>query len=376
MRHGSTEQGSQFSVNSVFIKTSALIGLAATIVAVAMSVGSARMASTIATNSVKSSAHQVTGFVSEQASGALRFGKADALKVLLDHTITNSQGNAVLAVALNASGETLATAARDEGSAPAEAVAALQVMAQRAIETGKPVTSGDGMLSAYPAVFGDGGAVAGAVATQWSTQTILASIQAEKQRSFVLAASLLVTALVISAILLRATISVPLGRVRQVMAEVGHGNLDADVPMLRRRDEIGGIARTLNDFRLTLADARVASEVALFKSAGFEGASAAMLLLGADAKISHMNPACADLIAGFSPSGRLAAGDWVGKGLGAIHPTLEKMSAALAASGGNPANGGCALAPLICWCRPMRCAGRTGISREPSSKSRICPSTA
>jgi methyl-accepting chemotaxis protein len=54
----------------------------------------------------------------------------------------------------------------------------------------------------------------------------------------------------------------PIGRITQAMRSVAHGELETEVPFLDRRDEIGGMADTLNRFKEALVAQRASEEAA------------------------------------------------------------------------------------------------------------------
>ncbi|SOC10371.1 methyl-accepting chemotaxis protein [Rhodobacter sp. JA431] len=74
--------------------------------------------------------------------------------------------------------------------------------------------------------------------------------------TFLAIGALVMAAAAALAIRLSRSISTPLTELTSAMGEVGQGQLDHDVPHRDRSDEIGRMARTLEQFRLALAEAR------------------------------------------------------------------------------------------------------------------------
>ena len=77
----------------------------------------------------------------------------------------------------------------------------------------------------------------------------------------------------------------------QSMKTIGGGNYGAKISGLKRRDQLGDMARTTEKMREGLAEAAKIAEAALFKSAGVEAAATGLLTVGPDLKITYANPA-------------------------------------------------------------------------------------
>lgn len=308
-------------LNTVFLKCTALIALAAAMVAIVLSVQSSQMAAGIAREGVASNGEQVTGFAAAQAGGAFKFSKSDALLALIEEVLAKGRGNATAGIAFALDG----TAIVESGEMSETTRGTLAVLAELVLQSGEATFFEDGLLFAAPAPFGAEGQTAGVIAIAWSTDIIMASINEQMTRAYLLAGGLLAIALLASVVLLRSMISVPLGKIRHVMMRVAEGDLDCTVPMLKRGDEIGEIARSLDQFRIKLVDARVASLEAAFKSAGFQGSSAALMILDKSASIRFLNPSCGAMIARFVPEADITGTTWVGRSLVDVHQGLDEI---------------------------------------------------
>ncbi|MFD0981345.1 methyl-accepting chemotaxis protein [Tropicimonas aquimaris] len=86
-------------------------------------------------------------------------------------------------------------------------------------------------------------------------------------------------------------ISRPLRRVEAVMGQVRDGQLECAVPDVARKDEVGAITRSLEDFRKALLVARDVSLDAQAKSAALTASSAPVMMLGRDYRIGFVNEA-------------------------------------------------------------------------------------
>ncbi|WP_177220443.1 methyl-accepting chemotaxis protein [Poseidonocella sedimentorum] len=236
-------------------------------------------------------ANKVAGLLAGQVSGAFRFGKHDTVVPLLEDTLKKSNGSFTALLGVDSSGAVVASAGAIDTPAAQEAAA----LAQAAVAAGERQSSADRQTVAYPVKVGDGDAL-GAVAIVATTEPMLTIIAGDLQRSGIIAAIILTAALVGSAVLLRIMISKPLTRVGAAMHSVGEGDLGTEVPLTGRGDEIGGIARQLDAFRLDLQAAEAASADAIRKGAGFQNSSAAMVMLDTEGTVEASNPAAAALL--------------------------------------------------------------------------------
>ena len=87
------------------------------------------------------------------------------------------------------------------------------------------------------------------------------------------------------------SVAVPLLRVRRAMGQIARGDFAGDVPHVKRRDEIGGIASTLEKFRNSIMDAEQIRRDAAAQGAGFESSSAALVLVDKSGALTHGNSA-------------------------------------------------------------------------------------
>lgn len=94
---------------------------------------------------------------------------------------------------------------------------------------------------------------------------------------------------VLVAVLFAKGLSTPLRGLDAAVERISAKEYDIVVPAKSRGDEIGGIARALDAFRLELAEADRAARDAAFKSAAFESTGAPMLLTDLDLAIVGAN---------------------------------------------------------------------------------------
>jgi methyl-accepting chemotaxis protein len=253
-RAGSLTAGGLFSPRiSVYLKCLALVALATAAVALVLSVQSDRLTRRVALDGLERLAVKATAALAFNASGAIKFDKIDDVAAQLQHQVEGSGGLAGLAVALGADGAVLA-------QFPADAaldLAAWQSLAAQATETNAPALSADRMLVAAPTEADKQGRILGTVLVQWSPEVILSDIGAATLRTVAMAGAVFALLLLASTLLLRRIIGAPLAQLGQAMEAVTARRYDFAVPHTSRGDEIGGLARNLDQlrFRLEVADA-------------------------------------------------------------------------------------------------------------------------
>ncbi len=266
---------------SVFVRCAVLLAVSTAAVAATLVTLSLRSSLELADESVKRQGINSTNFIAEQAGGPLRYGKADQLTVLFDKALRNANGAAVGAVAVDVNGNVVASA----GEAELERLTAL---ANSATKAGEAV-AGEGITVATPVVFGDDSAVVGSVAMSWTSQAARDEIMADQTQAMLLGTGIFLTALVLSMLVLRQSVTRPLLSVGRSMESVAAGDYLSDVPATGRHDEIGGIATKLRNFRDALAGAEAATKESVFKGAGFENSSSAMLMADTAFRIVYTN---------------------------------------------------------------------------------------
>lgn len=109
-------------------------------------------------------------------------------------------------------------------------------------------------------------------------------------------AGILLAVATVIALLLSRSLSVPLQRVNRAVGKVAQKEFEINVPDTDRGDEIGDIAKALDDFRLSLSAAEATAVEAAFKSAAFETTGAPMLLTDLEMKIVGANSAFLRLV--------------------------------------------------------------------------------
>lgn len=236
-----------------------------------------------------------TRFMGEQMGGMIRFAKGDQIADTLDLMIRQSGGAALGGIVVSAD-DTVLTQVGD----PTGVQDGAHDLARQAVESGEAVVAPDGFTVAVPVRFGANADVVGALATVWSAEKDLTALAESRLRSVIVAAAVLMVALLCASVFQWLWLSRPLRAVAWAVRDVAQNDLDRDIPAIRRRDEIGEIATSLLSLREKLRHARAAEEENAFHSAALNAARSALILLGPDHKVRHVNPAWQALAADLS----------------------------------------------------------------------------
>lgn len=278
------------SLNSLFVKCTLVVMVCVVAVVATIAVNESKSKVALTEVALAERAVEVTGLLSMQLGGALKFANEAAVSGVVDGVIDAARPDATGAFVVTTSGTEVLNSL-DQGADFDE----VSELAQRAIDTGELVTSESGHTAASPALFGDANEITGAVVTTWVDTHQLATLKKMQMKNLLLGAVVMVLGLVFSGIFLLMQMSRPLVRIEAAMKEVAQANYEAVVPFTQRGDEVGRMARRLDTFRIALSEAKEAERESAFKSAAFGGSSASMMMVDEDFNIIFLNPRCAEL---------------------------------------------------------------------------------
>ncbi len=314
-------------MSSVLARCALLVAVSAIIVAATITVLLFSVLTDVAEDGVAEIGRDATRSVATQSGGAMRFGKTEAVEALIGDMMDVAGGKAVGGLAMGADGAEIAT--RGE----ADSLAALSVLAEEALRTGAAAVSADGLSFAYPVTFGSNAPeIIGALAMAWSSDPVMADVTLRKKWALAQTGGMLALVIALGVLLLRGTVTRPLARVGTAMGDVAQGVYGGSVPGLRRSDEIGEIARDLDRCRTALAAAADEARANTFRSTGFEGSSAAMMMTDLDGKVTFANTAFVGLLSALGKEAdRLAGSD-----ARELHPKLDGLARLLSATDALP----------------------------------------
>ncbi len=285
---------------SLFVKCAILLAVSTASVAAALLVMSLRSAVRIAEDGVRTRAGEVTGFVADEAYGAIKFGKTEPLAALFERALGSAKGAALGVVAVNREGTVLLQQGALDGD--------LAALAAQTLDTAEVAVARDGFAVAVPVRTDHDAAPIGAVAMVWSAAQVNAQAAHDRNRAMLAAGAIFLIALSASMAAIALIVNRPLSRLGTTMTAIAGGAYQTPVAV-RGHDEIGRLGRSLDSLRGSLADAATATREAVMMGAGFKGSSAAMMMTDAGHRVLHVNPALAALVATHAaalPKGRAA----------------------------------------------------------------------
>lgn len=144
----------------------------------------------------------------------------------------------------------------------------------------------------------------------------------------VLAAQLII--LVLSQFLAN-SISKPLGRSIEAMREIARGNLEAEVDVCARKDEVGAMNAALGELQADLVSGLETSRSATMRGAALEQASASLMLTDKDGVITYLNPSASTLLKEHDTAIRnvvpqFDVADMIGRPMDVFHGNPERIS--------------------------------------------------
>ncbi|GFE50333.1 hypothetical protein So717_20860 [Roseobacter cerasinus] len=308
--------------NSLFVKCSVMVVICIVSVVAVIAIMNDTMKHQMASDSLSSRASEVTGLLAMQMGGSIKFGNANAVQQIVEGVVKAAEPDATGALVMSTTGTILYSAGNELFDAAAAAA-----LAQTALEQNQAVLADDGQSAAAPAVFGDGAAVAGVVVTTWSDASLLAELNALQAKSLTSGLVVMVVAVGLAGLFLRSQMSRPITRLTVAMGEVENAKYDIDVPFTGRGDEVGQMARRLDNFRGALAEAKQAERESAFKSAAFVGSTAPMMMVDEQLKVLFINPTCEALLNTIMPDLKAAWPDLQsGQVLGARLASFSELS--------------------------------------------------
>jgi methyl-accepting chemotaxis protein len=246
-----------FKGMSVFMKCCLLIAATTMVVSAAQAVRGHLTFEAAVEKGVQTLGNGVTVTVAAGSGGAIRFGDSERLSADIAKILDLSDGRALFGVAVNKDGKIIATA----GEASESDQEDLVQLGHTSAQTGAMETTGDGYFIAAPANAGaGGGVVVGSIAMIWSPERAFAEAAPEQRLTYILAGAAFVIMCLLSAFALRSILSRPLKVVGDSINVIADGDYSQPVPMLERRDEMGAIARNVDNLKTLLTAAQAVEE--------------------------------------------------------------------------------------------------------------------
>ncbi|WP_417840087.1 methyl-accepting chemotaxis protein [Tritonibacter scottomollicae] len=236
---------------SVFAKLSLLLAAATLVTATFITVANKLIIDQTVKAGVDTLGVNVTYSIASRSGGAIRFGDEEKLSADLAKVIEMSEGRSLHGIAVNTDGKVIASS----GTANEEQIGALTALATAAAKANAAETSNSGNMVAAPATTSKGAAV-GAVAMLWSSAAAKADVLERQLIAYGVAGGIFLLMCLLSAIMLRRIVSRPLSDLGTSIVQIADGNYEQPGQYLSRADEIGRIARNVENLKRQLADAQ------------------------------------------------------------------------------------------------------------------------
>lgn len=172
----------------------------------------------------------------------------------------------------------------------------LRQVAQAALAEGAPQSNSERLIVAVPIRYGAEANVIGVVALDWRTDVLYAAAREQKRIAVALATGVGVLMMVLVGVLIKRMVARPLFSIAAAMRQIAQGNYEIEIPRYRRGNEIGVVARTLDDFREQLQASEATRKDAAMKSTALDAGSAAMMIADAEFSIIYASPSVIDLV--------------------------------------------------------------------------------
>lgn len=285
-------------INSLFFKTLAILWVSVVVTVATLQYMAWTDIGPSAERSVLSKGTAVTQLIAMQIGGSVKFGNTQAIQEIVDSAGDSAKESWGGAVVTNAKGVPIVVSDNLNGGAPDS----WTELVGQVIATEQSAVSETGLIVAKPVYFGDTDAIVGVIATAWRADALIASAMASWTQALLGSIAIFGIALVCAGVIVRAWISAPLNRLSYAVRDVAKGEYGVTIPHVGRGDEVGHIARRLEDFRTQLQTGVQVARDSAYKSAAFEGSSAALMVVNRDFEVIYFNPACGKLLAELGQS--------------------------------------------------------------------------
>ncbi|QMU59749.1 MAG: HAMP domain-containing protein [Boseongicola sp.] len=315
-------------ISSIFMTCVLILAGAIAVVAGTMYSMSAKSAISVAEDGVRTLALDVTKMAGASMVGAVRFNKSEDVEKLLGEVLEANLERIQSAFVAKIDGNKMA----EVGDPPNQS---LQSLAELALSSNQIELGPDGFQVAAPILKDAKSPAIAVIAFHWSPRAVLRRLEKERTSQLFWTGGLFITTLLIAGLVIRQLVSMPLRSVTLRTVQMAEGEYTLDVPGMTRRDEIGELARQLEELRSKLHAAEATTKNALFQSGGFQASSAGMVMTNADLKIMNFNNAFKELVQSFGADlgvgvAKIEAGSLAGLGIDTIHRRPEDLKTLLA----------------------------------------------
>ena len=290
----SQSRNSRSFLSSIFFKSALIVTLSSALLVVTLSFFEFRGTYNLTLQLLRDQGAGTAAIVAKQINAAVRFDNAEQVEKILSAVVDDPSNPADGVLVVDAFHETMYKyhiKLSVPGSHAQDDLTEMERLAKETDSNEMQITRvPDGWVVAVPLLNPADNKRLGVFVSSWSNEASLAALYKSLILTGVISVGLLIAVSAAAALFFRRGISAPLTRVEAAMVNVSNGDYAAEVPELSRRDEIGAIAASLENFRDSLAASEAATREGLFRGAAYSAASASLMLMDNDLNIIATNP--------------------------------------------------------------------------------------
>ncbi len=312
MSHASTAPVTSRRTRSVFVKSTLIVAACVMAVTACLSY----LSYTAEWKMLRKQDQQLgaifANYVGHEIGSAIRLQDTTAAETAMANLFDLAGGDVGEALLLTADGREFYHSIAPNAQARTEAMMALGRQSLTAINALQPgqslehhqelLVDDEGATFAHPAYVMGEKIPVGVLVLRLDDDARRAALLAAQVKVIGISLIAFVLSLTAAAFAFRRSIAKPLIGLKTAVSDVAAGDYSVTIPCLTARDEIGDIARAVEGFRQSLAASVKTNMESMFKGAGYQGASAALVLTDKDFSILFANPAAATLLSGILPS--------------------------------------------------------------------------
>ncbi len=277
--------------DSIFLKCLFVLAVSSALTIGLVTFKSFRATEMVTNGTIMKLGSEVAKQVGIRTAPALHFRKADDISGLMQDTLGSLEGSASGALVMDVNGDIVA-----EETLEGHSSTALRETAIQALEAGEPRSNTERLILAIPMRYGAEQKIVGVFALDWRSDILYSVADRQNKISILLATGLSILMLLTAGLMMKRLVARPLLSVASAMKEVEEGRYDTEIPRYRRGNEIGVVARALEQFRDQLKASEQTRKDAAMKSAALDAGSAPIMIADPDRKIVYGSRAVRELL--------------------------------------------------------------------------------
>lgn len=277
--------------SSLFFKLAATIFVAVGISGVVLVTLSLRGSNAVVDQLTAVKDQEITVLLSDAMVGSFQMMNANGVRRRLEPLVDATDPNSPTVIALGQNGHDLARM----GPQIAD-MDDLDRLAKAALETGEEQSARGGFYFAKPVRARGQERVLGALAFARNGNEAHNLVWKDQKRSLILSSAIFVVALLGIMFGLRQLVMRPLNDIGAAVRQMAQKDYGVSIPVAKRQDALGKLARSLIRFAGELEKAAQAEQENQFRGTAFEGASTCLMMMDDTLRINALNPAMRRLL--------------------------------------------------------------------------------